>query len=75
MTRRVVGGLLVRVGGILRPTSVRLEEAPAPACWRCSKQLAFGTAELVPGPESHPFVWVCPGCVTDGDRAAMAAHS
>jgi hypothetical protein len=68
--RRVIGGLMMRVAGRLFPTSVRLEELPAPACWRCSRQLFFGAAELAVGDESHPWVWVCPGCLTDDDIAA-----
>jgi hypothetical protein len=60
----------MRIGGVLRATSVRLEENPTPACWRCGGQLFFGAAELVPGNEEHPFVWCCLGCVTDDDRAA-----
>jgi len=71
MSDRVVGGLLMRVAGTMRATAVRLERAPAPACWRCGDQLFFGACELVPGAEAFPWVWVCGGCVTDDDRAAL----
>ena len=68
---RIVGGLLVGINGRLYSTSVRHELAYCPHCWRCGRQMALDTTNLVPGDaESHPWVWCCDGCVSPDDVIA-----
>jgi hypothetical protein len=67
---RIVAGLMFRFGPELLPTSVRLERAPAPACWRCGRQLFLDRCGLAVGDGTHPWVWCCDGCLTEEDREA-----
>lgn len=74
MSGRIVGGLMVRVNGHLFASSVRHEIGLRPACWRCGSALYLDTARLVPNEDdAHSFVWVCAGCKSESDDAAMEA--
>lgn len=72
-TGRVVVGALATPRTYVQ-ASVRLELAEVPVCWRCGDRLeglGRGQRELVR--EGDGWAAGCAACVTDADRAELAA--